>query len=298
MVFLKNTTNEDDLGFDFTKTRTAFLLRSVMDNPKRWPFRQDDIEWKDIVMWDRNKVIGYHMLGNNKSYEEASELLHEFDDGNTIGNEGCLITSLAMVLHLLDESEGENSWTPERLNTKAQKLGYYTTAGLSMATLYADIVSEVTKGEVQMCAKEEYLSGEKSWPPIYASSSWLVRAYRQLPDSDRHNFAVMIKTGTYDDTIASHYLLLDPDNPGNFDEDNVYVLDPAMPSNKVRPWSLSNSAKTITKDKDIKKEWKEKDIKPLQIAGVWLFARWRTQNDRLLLEPFADIWASELKAKL
>jgi hypothetical protein len=161
----------------------------------RWPFRPDVPEWADQVMWDRDQVIATHMRGNGKSLRVASDLLRRFPRGNTIRNEGCLLTSLAMVLLLLDRSARGRSWTPATLNAKAHKLTYYTPAGLSMQPLYADIVSEVTGGEVQMCAKEEYLSGEPSWPRTYASTSWLVRAYRQLSPSARRNFAVMLKTG-------------------------------------------------------------------------------------------------------
>jgi len=247
-------------------------------------------------MWDRDRVIATHTCGNDASPEEADGLLREFAKGNTIGNEGCLLTSLAMVLRILDRTRG-TSWTPAVLNDEAHKLNYYTLAGLSMAPLYADIVSEVTEGEVQMCAKEEYLSGEPSWPRTYASSSWLVRGYRQLSPHNRRHFAVMLKTGTYDDTIASHYVLLDPEQVGGPEEDDPNILDPAKPLKTDGPWRLSNSAKRICRDRHIRAEWEEKKIEPLQLGGVWLFARWRTSRDRMLLEPIATAWATQLKLK-
>jgi hypothetical protein len=117
-----------------------------------------------------------------------------------------------------------------------------------------------------------------------------------LSPNDRSHFAVMLKTGTYDDTFASHYLLLDPDAPGDPDEDDACVLDPAMPLEKQRPWRLSESAKSIQDDyPEIKAEWKKKHINPMQICGVWLFANW--QSDRMLLEPIVAVLASEFNSK-
>ena len=262
------------------------------------PFRQDDPEWRNLAMWDRDKVIETHRLGNSASVQVAEDLLHRFPDGNTIRHEGCLITSLAMILRLLDRSKRGGLWTPAVLNAEAHELNYYTPAGLSMVPLYADIVTEVTGGEVQMCAKEEYLSGTQGWPRTYASTSWLVRAYRQLSPGERGHFAVMLKTGTYDDTFASHYVLLDPDQPGSPDEDDANILDPAMPLDAKRPWRLSDSAKFIREtEEDINVEWDKRKIQPLQLCGVWLFARWRTASDRMLIEPIVTALASEMKSK-
>lgn len=166
-----------------------------------------------------------------------------------------------------------------------------------MVPLYADLVSEVTQGEVQLCAKEDYFPGEPAWPRNHASTSLLVRAYRRLSKVDRSHFAVMLKIGTYDDTFASHYLLLDPSHPGDPDDDDVAVPDPAMPEGKKLPWHLGKSAKCLCEDPDIKEAWKKANIEPLQIGGVWLFARWRTRNDPLLLGPMVEILASEMKSK-
>ncbi|HXG88039.1 MAG TPA: hypothetical protein VNJ02_06870 [Vicinamibacterales bacterium] len=226
-----------------------------MENSERWPFRQDDPQWANELMWDRDQVIETHTRGNSASRRKARELLRKFKSGNTIGNEGCLLTSLAMVLRLLDQPDREPPWTPSVLNQRAHELLYYTKAGLSMAPLYADIVSEVTGGEVQLCAKEEYLSGKSSWPRNYASTCWIVRAYRLLPPEMRAHFAVMLKTGTYDDTVASHYVLLDPTRPGSPDENDAYLLDPAMPMNAEAAWRLSDSARQICKDAQIRRQW-------------------------------------------
>ena len=50
-----------------------------------------------------------------------------------------------------------------------------------------------------------------------------------LSGRDRADVAVMLKIGTYDDTVGSHYVLVDPAEPGGTDEDDVAVLDPAQP---------------------------------------------------------------------
>lgn len=65
-------------------------------------------------------------------------LLHHFRGGNTIANEGCLLTCLATVLRFL--APGGRYWTSRMLNKYASDRLYYTGAGMAMATLYADIV--------------------------------------------------------------------------------------------------------------------------------------------------------------
>ncbi|HTS29265.1 MAG TPA: hypothetical protein VMH81_25510 [Bryobacteraceae bacterium] len=52
-----------------------------------------------------------------------------------------------MVLRLLDQHP--DRWSPKTLNTFAHEHLYYTLCGLSMTTLYADIVCEASAGEVQ-----------------------------------------------------------------------------------------------------------------------------------------------------
>lgn len=257
------------------------------------PYRQDDPRWKNDVMWDRARVIETQTKLNHRSRSEAEALLRKFEDGNTIGNEGCLLTCLAMVLHLLAPSDSE-TWTPAVLNRKAQALNYYTPAGLSMAPLFADLLSELTVGEVQLCAKEEYLAGEISWPRTYVHTSALVRAYRSLSVEKRRDLIVMLKTGTYDDTIASHYVLLHPYRFESPDLADPEILDPAQPLHKSGAWRLSDSARRICADPDIRKAWEEQGIEKLQIGGAWIFARWRSSQDRLLMAPLIGAWAKEL----
>jgi len=49
----------------------------------------------------------------------------------------------------------------------------------------------------------------------------------------------MLKTGTYDDTFASHYVLVDPKAPEGLDEDDVPLLDPIQPlESNTWPWLL------------------------------------------------------------
>jgi hypothetical protein len=97
----------------------------------------------------------------------------------------------------------------------------------------------------------------------------------------------MLKTGTYDDTVASHFVLVDPKNPGGPDEDNVPVLDPAQPmSSTRRPWRLNDSARQIRGDPDIDKEWCRHGIGNLQLGGVWVFARWAPSHRKPLGKNF------------
>jgi len=151
-------------------------------------------------MWDRQAVMAAHQQYYHANKTEASRLLRQFRSGNTIGHEACLLTSLAMVLRLLDQNPGR--WSPKMLNAFAHKHLYYTRCGLSMATLYADLVCEASNGEVQLLLKEEYLSGEPDWPPTYASTCMPLRAYRALSPRDRRDVVVMIKTGKQCDTTG------------------------------------------------------------------------------------------------
>ena len=213
-----------------------------MKQPQRLPFRQADPVWASDIMWDRQLVMTVHQQYNRATKAAASQLLRRFGAGNTIENEGCLLTSLAMVLHLLDRRPAR--WSPKRLNAFAQKQLYYTLCGLSMATLYADIVCQASGGDVQLLLKEEYLSGEPDWPPTFASTCMPLRAYRALSARHRRDVVVMIKIGTYDDTVGSHFLLVDPENPGLPDDDDFCVEDPAEPLPSIKtPWLLSDSSR-------------------------------------------------------
>jgi hypothetical protein len=83
----------------------------------------------------------------------------------------------------------------------------------------------------------------------------------------------MIKIGTWDDTYTSHYLLVDPADPGALLDRDFFVLDPAMPLEKSGRWMLSDAAENLLEDKVIRKEWKRAEIDRMQIGGVWLFGR-------------------------
>lgn len=273
---------------------THISSSSVASGPsfQGMPYRQDDPKWANDTMWNRDSVIRVDTGFNGHSHRDAESLLRKFEDGNTIGNEGCLLTSLAMVLRLFHPEQIKNPWTPKSLNAKAQELYYYTRSGLSMTALYADLVTEVTHGKVQLIAKEEYLSGEKGWPKKYVNTSALVRAYRGLSPEVRRNQILMIKTGTYDDTVASHYLLLHPGRIESVDSADPEVLDPSEPLESSGPWRLSDSSKSICKDPEIKKEWVRKSIETTQIAGVWVFAK--SGSRQPLNQPLIRAWASEL----
>jgi hypothetical protein len=244
-------------------------------------------------MWDRQAVMAVHQEYNHANKTEASRLLGRFRAGNTIGNEGCLLTSLAMVLRLLDQNPGR--WSPKTLNVFAHKQLYYTLCGLSMATLYADLVCEASNGGVQLLLKEEYLSGKPDWPPTCASTCMPIRAYRTLSPGDRRDVVVMIKTGTYDDTVGSHFLLVDQANPGSLDDDDFVVQDPAepLPSAKA-PWLLSDSSRHICQDQKIREAWRKAGLRDLQLAGVWVFARWLSRRDATLGGTFLRAMAQLL----
>lgn len=256
-----------------------------------WPFRQDDPQWSSDLMWKRDDVMAVHQEYNHKAKAEASRLLRKFSDGNTIGNEGCLLTCLAMILRILDQRPKQN-WSPRTLNTYAQKCRYYTPCGLSMATLYADLVCEASKGDVQLLLKEEYLSGEEGWEkPTYANTCLPLRAYRALTELDRKDIVIMVKVGTYDDTIGSHFLLVDQAKPGKPADKDFIVLDPAEPLpaeplGEKAIWRLSNSCDRIRQDKKINQEWKKANVVNLQLAGVWVFARWLSATDKCLGKAF------------
>jgi hypothetical protein len=250
------------------------------------PYRQFDPAWGKDLMWDRAKVIEVHRRYNGDSQAAAEELLHHYRGGNTIAKEGCLLTCLAMVLRLL-RPRGRGT-TPRALNKFAHQQHYYTLAGLAMATLYADIVCEASKGEVQLLLKEEYLSGEPDWPEgTHASECLPLRAYRMLSRRERRDVVIVLKIGTYDDTLASHFVVVDPGNPGPPDDDDVPILDPAQPMNSTkRVWRLSDSSRRMRQEDEIDKEWRRHRIGDLQLAGVWVFARWESADQDLLGRRF------------
>ena len=256
------------------------------------PMRQDDPRWAGDLMWNRRRVIRAARAGG-MGRSEAESLLWDYPDGNSIGNEGCQLTCMAMALHLL-AAPHRPAWTPRTLNRAAHSRLFYTLSGLAMNTLYADLVSEVTGGSVQLTIGENYLPGVKGWTPAYCDTAPLVRAYRSLAPGDRGGMVMMLKTGTYDDTVASHYLLLDPNSSQPAGERDAEVLDPAMPAGRSGRWTLSDSAKWITQDPDIRREWRRAGIGDTQVGGAWLFARRDRSTGHPALGALPAAWTVEL----
>lgn len=250
------------------------------------PLRQADARWGSELLWDRAKVIAAHTQLNGKRTICANKLLRKFPDGNSIGNEGCLLTCISMVLRKLYD----RTCNPSNLNRFAIENLFYTACGLSMVPLYADLASDVSQGQVQLCLKEEYLAGEPKWRPVCALDSPLVRAYLSLSAAQRKNFSVMLKTGTYDDSVASHYVILDPRTPGNCETSNLPILDPAMPAQVPlgSVWRLKNSAKVLKSDSIIKTEWSRCGIQDTQISGVWVFARRVSHKQSSIIGEMAE----------
>lgn len=264
-------------------------------NPKGagLPYRQDDPRWGSDLMWDRSVVLDIAKQQEGFAAVEADALMRKFPDGNNIANEGCQLTCLAMVLRLLDPGH-KPAWTPKNLNTAAHDGLYYTLSGLSISTLYADIVSDLTDGQVQLIAKEEYPTGANGWPHMTAPASPLASAYLQLDESQRAGAVTMLKTGTWDDTVASHYVLIDPTAPSNSDEANVPILDPAMPADRSGSWTLDDSAEWIAQDPEIAKAWKRQGIGPTDIGGVWVFSRFDSSSASNLSAPLIAAWNQQL----
>jgi len=246
----------------------------------RWPYRQADRRWADDKMWMKDKLVGVHQSVNGASAADVAGWLF----GDTIETDGCLLTCLAMTLRLLAPRGAR--WTPGTLNRAAKDLLYYSDAGLSIVPLYADLVADVTHGRVQLCAQERYFSGEKGQRRRTPSLCCLLRAYRNLPESRRVDFVVMLKIGTHDDNFASHYVLVDPDWPGLPDDNDIAILDPDQPEGpRATSWCLSDSYQRLAATRqDIAVEWRRCRIrvKKNQLAAAWAFARWPKRDDRCL----------------
>jgi hypothetical protein len=257
------------------------------------PQRQDDPRWAGEVMWDRARVLRAAVELEGEEPSVAAGWLRAFEDGNTVGNEGCMLTCLSMVLRLLGPPT-DPPWTPGSLNAAAQERLYYRPSGLSLTTLYADLVAELTLGAVQLAIKVEYLPGEPGWARVTASRAPLVRAYRALPPARRASTILMLKTGTWDDTVASHYALLHPEDVGGPDDDDPTLLDPAQPLEDTSTWRLSDSAAQITIDPEIDAAWRAAGIGPTQLGGVWVFTRWDAARGRAALAPLVASWAKAL----
>lgn len=249
------------------------------------PFRQADPAWGNEVVWARERVLRADAELNHHPASHGPELLRAFDDGNTLANEGCLLTCLAMVLRLFQPA-ATPKWTPARLLADLDATHVLTPSGLSLAPLVVDVVCDVTAGEVQLSAKEDYLPGEPGRPAMFASRAPLVRAYRGLSAAARRDVLVMLKTGTWDDTVASHYVVVHP--AWREASDDVEVLDPAMPKGPSRRWRLSDSAAVICQDDDIARAWKASGLKPTQLAGAWAFTRPSQPGHAALVRAWAD----------
>jgi hypothetical protein len=264
-------------------------------NLSAMPYRQDDPRWGKKLMWDRKEVVKVARDFNDETRADANSLLYPYKDGNTIANEGCMLSCLAMVLKLL-APPAKPSWNPGTLNRAAQDAYYYTRSGLSMVTLYPDLVSEMSEGHVGLAMSQDYLPGVKGWRRIYANSSPLVRAYRSLTPAQRSNYLVMIKTGTYDDTAASHYALLHPNSEQSADEADAVLLDPAEPRSHKGDWTMTDSAKWIGQEPQIKRDWAKAGIQPTQIGGAWIFSRWDKTTGAPLVGPLVQSWSQQLAA--
>jgi hypothetical protein len=257
------------------------------------PYRQDDPRWGKKMMWDRKQVVKVAREFNHETRSEAESLLYPYRDGNNIANEGCMLSCLAMVLKLLAPA-AKPSWNPGTLNRAAQDSLYYSRSGLSMVTLYPDLVSEMSEGHVGLAMAQDYLPGVKGWTRVYANSAPLVRAYRSLSPAQRSNYLVMIKTGTYDDTASSHYALLHPNSEQSPDEADALLLDPAEPRSHKGGWTMTDSAKWIGQEPQIKRDWAKAGIQPTQIGGVWIFSRWDPATGAPLIGPLVQSWSQQL----
>ena len=263
-----------------------------MKSMKWAPFRQEDKRWRQHPMWIREKVIAVATEHEGKSPKEASSLIFNFENGNNIGAEGCLLCSLAMVIKLLYLDEDRDPVDPAILNKYAHKSMYYTLSGLFMVPIYTDLVRDFTDGQVQLCAKEEYPFakelGSNASDVCLPSQSYLLRGYRALPEPERFRYATMLKIGTYDDTFASHYLLADPRDEGDVDSDDLDVLDPYQPGDqRKRPWRLTDAYKLLRAHKDVGPQLKKERIDGNLIQGVWIFASWDPKDRRLLMDSLA-----------
>ncbi len=258
-----------------------------------FPMRQHDPRWGSEIMYDRDLVIQGLTELNGERPADAQEMIREYEDGNNLSNEGCQISALAMALRLFQPTSNP-PWTPSYLNELAQYFYYYTPSAISLVPPYADLLSDVTEGLVQIALKEEYLSGVPTWPKYHVDTSPLVRAYRSLPADRRSSYLLMLKTGTWDDTIASHYVLLHPDDTSGPDDRDPLILDPAMPLDKSGAWRLSDSAKAILEDPGIAQEWQDKQIENTQISGVWVIVKWQDTPRQVILAPLISAWAQEL----
>jgi hypothetical protein len=63
----------------------------------------------------------------------------------------------------------------------------------------------------------------------------------------------------------------------------VALLDPAQPPRAgITSWMLSDSCRYLKSDADIGREWRRAEISARQLAGIWVFARWRHREQHSL----------------
>lgn len=78
-------------------------------------------------------------------------------------------------------------------------------------------------------------------------------AYRKLSPAERRHVVVVLKTGTYDDTVGSHFVAVDPANPGSLEDDDIPILDPDQPAESPRRvWRLSDSSRRMRQNPDLR----------------------------------------------
>lgn len=160
--------------------------------------------------------------------------------------------------------------------------------------MYADLLSDLTLGAVQLACKEDYLAGQDGWGDDrrFVADCPLLRAYLRLVPAARRDFSVMLKIGTWSDAFASHFLVVHPDQPVADDASDLLVLDPAMPRGAGDSgWTLAEADANL-RDGRIGREWRGQGLEPGQIAGIWVFARWRNRTKGTLLGSLTESLAA------
>lgn len=216
------------------------------------------------------------------SRREAEDLL---EAGTTIRHQGCQLCCIAMVLALLDERP-ESPWVPPTVLDAARE--FIRADGVSMVPLYADLCADLTGGRVQLLAKEYFAAGGVQ-PRL--SQVGLVRAYRALPDAQRSRLMLMLRIGTHNETVASHYLLVAPTDDSPSDSDNAFVLDPDMAEGaEAQAWTFLDAWHhfvDVRSDGGAKAELVDKErVRPGQVAAVYLFGRRATDDYDAVLRAF------------
>lgn len=236
------------------------------------PFLQKDRGWAKERIWDERQVA--------RSVGSASKAKRLLAAGTTFADQGCQLCSIATALAWLDDG-AETPWNP-RLVLKGARADYIGKSGVAMAPLYADLCTDLTNGRVQMLAKENFAAGGQQ-PRL--SQVGLVRAYRDpaLSPKRRAGLLVMLRIGTHDETIPSHYLLISPADAGPPDSDDALVWDPDMPDAPT-PGSCTfmeawrNFASPTADGGQRARRLKKEKVDAGRVASVYLFGR-RAVND-------------------